>query len=175
MNSNAKITDRKEREYLARRVIMNDTLEFMPKLEQLAKKFEGKKWFKVDGTKTAAFKSAFDELIEPFTHDSRRIWINGSGRSHYIAFDYWHTFGVTTDNIGSKTSDGAYYRVDFYIGDALNGTMPNTWDPINEACKLARRELELKWKILDAKREAIKRARKSLSSLEDGLPYWMRR
>ena len=175
MNSNAKITDRKEREYLARRVIMNDTLEFMPKLEQLAKKFEGKKWFKVDGTKTAAFKSAFDELIEPFTHDSRRIWINGSGRSHYIAFDYWHTFGEHTDNIGGKTSDGAYYRVDFYIGDILNGAMPDTQEGIEQTRGKARRELELTWDNLDARRSEITAAKDHVLELESELPYWVLR
>jgi hypothetical protein len=155
------------------KLIAEDMGFILDELERVLTLFNGKKCFKVDGSKTKAFSDALTPVFSVFKEQSKRVYFNTQYSSLYVHFSYGITWESYEDKY--KSNDFSYVDVDFYLGkrdeNGILNVSPDMFQQVREKylALLSVHPAEVASKLRDIK-ELIKQAKE----INDALPYYAR-
>ncbi len=155
------------------KLIANDMKLIIDELETVLNSFNGKKCFKVDGSKTKAFNDALTPIFAVFKEQSQRVYFNTQYSALYVHFSYGISWESYEDKY--KSDDFSYVDFDFYLGkrddNGILNVTPDMFTQVREKCEmlLSVHPDEVASKLRDIK-ELVKQAKQ----INDALPYYAR-
>jgi hypothetical protein len=155
------------------KLIANDMKSIIDELERVLNLLNGKKCFKVDGSKTKAFNDVLEPIFAVFKEQSQRVYFNTQYSSLYVHFSYGISWESYEDKY--KSDDFSYIEFDFYLGKKDNNGILNVssdmFQQVHEKCETLLKvcPAEVAKKLGDIKELIIK-----AKEINDALPYYAR-
>lgn len=170
--TDAKITNTIERRVYADKKNAAGAKKLLDELIPIMETFKGKKFFKVDGSRTAAAAAATADIFKKHNDGSGcRAWFDLSHKSLYIKISNFVSFGSYLNRDGSYShNDGGYYDLYIYIGEVENGVLIDVFNDQEQLNKT----LKVNYKNIVKQREKIQKKLDEISSLNDTMPYYAR-
>lgn len=175
MYTDAKVTDKIERQIIADKKIAEAMLAILPAVEKVVKDFDGKQVILKDGGFSKKFHAAINSVLNYTPSD--RMWLKNMYRDTYLELSFWLAFGKNYfdhELTRESSDDGNYYSQMFCLFRHDGSTLeykPEDFDSIRERCE---QFLALDYEAVNASLDRVKELVRQATVINDSLPYYAR-
>jgi len=176
MRTDAKITNRIERQVLGHKQVAFKALLMLDAIEALVKRHEGKKIYNATGYMSKAFEADYKTVLGSFNlANSDRFRFDKSYEYLYLKWDFWVTWGNYLMSDGSIShADGEYYKISPYLGRITNGVLSSKDEVFTEIKQTLEYYLNQDYATVKTQLDEIKEAEEALRLMKTKLPSYVK-